>query len=277
MIKFAFILPSPKSFSTTEEFENTVRKVAELGYDAIELQLGDASDIDVLRLKKLLKETGLKLSSFQTGSSYAKNGFCYTAQSEEKRRGAVEKMHGFIKLAHEFQAKPVTGLMQGCQMDELDARTAYERIYAAMRETSEEAEKLGVTVVIEPCNKMEVGFNNTVARVIETVETVNSSALLTMVDTYHANIEERDVCEALVRCAPYMRHVHLSETNRSDFGTGHLDFVSVFDTLQKLDFDGYCAIGVYFTEQNILDKAEQAIRYAKAALRMSELKCEVLK
>lgn len=275
-MKFTFILPSPKTFTSETEFENTVKQLARMGYDAIELQLGDASDVDTEKLHKLLEESGIVLSSFQTGSSYAKNGFCYTSVYEEKRLGAISKMHDFIDLAAEFNALPVTGLMQGRQSDEANAQIAYERIYTAMRETSDHAEKLGVTVVIEPCNKMEVGFNNNVARVLQTVESVNSPSLQTMVDTYHANIEERDVCDALIRCAPHMRHVHLSETNRSDFGTGHLDFIAVFDTLRHLEFDGYCAIGVYFTEQDILTKAEQAIRYAKTALSLSEQKSAVL-
>ena len=275
-MKFTFILPSPKAFASEEEFENIVKQLAQMGYDAIELQLGDASDVDKDKLHKLLSDNGIVLSSFQTGSSYARNGFCYTSQCEEKRMGAISKMHDFIDLAAEFNALPVTGLMQGKQSDEANAQIAYERIYVAMRETSVHAEKMGVTVVIEPCNKMEVGFNNNVERVLKTVETVNSPSLQTMVDTYHANIEEPNVCDALVRCAPHMRHVHLSETNRSDFGTGHLDFIGVFDTLRQLHFEGYCAIGVYFTEQDIITKAEQALRYAKTALSLSEQKSAVL-
>lgn len=269
-MKFSIILPSPKTFSSMEEFEKVVFEVSKIGYDAIELQLGDASDIDVDYLQNLLERAGTKLSSFQTGASYASNGYCYSSSDENKRIHAIEKMHRFVDFGAKMHAFAITGLLQGRRNDEPDEALAYERIYEAMSETSAYAEKMGVTVLIEPCNKMEVGFNNNVARVTKTVETVNSQALRTMVDTYHANIEEADVCDALRRCAPIMKHVHLSETNRSDFGTGHLDFVSVFRELNALKFDGYCAVGVYFTEQDLVTKARQAFSYVQAASRLAE-------
>lgn len=276
-MKFTFILPSPVSFTDRNEFEKTVQLIAELGYDAIELQLGDADEVQTGRLDALLEKTGLRLSSFQTGGSYAKSGFCYSTAEEKLRRGAVEKMLRFVDLAAHYQAIPVTGLMQGRLNDEPDEQKAYARICDCMRETSEKAKKLGVTVAIEPCNKMEVGFNNTVSRVRQTIREVDNEALRTMVDTYHANIEEKSVSGAIRECFPDMRHLHLSETNRGDFGTGHLDFPGVFETLLRLGYTGYCAIGVYFTSQNIAVKARDALEYAKAALRLAELRYEYSK
>ena len=141
-----------------------------------------------------------------------------------------------------------------------------------MKETSNYAEQKNVTVVIEPCNKMEVGFNNNVVEVIKTINMVGSDNLRTMVDTYHANIEEKSVSESIRQCKSYLKHIHLSETNRGDFGTGHLDFVDVFCTLSQIGFEGYCAIGVYFTSQDIIEKAKNAIEYAKASIKLSELR-----
>ena len=273
-MKFSFILPSPVTFSGWHEFESTVRAIARLGYDAVELQLGDAEELDAEKLKKLLSETDVCLSSFQTGSAYAKNGFCYSSADEARRVGALDKMRRFVELASEFGAIPVTGLLQGKLSDEPNEEIAYRRICDCMRSTSELAEQKNVTVVIEPCNKMEVGFNNNVKRVKETLNAVGNSALKTMVDTYHANIEERSVTGALRDCYPVMRHVHLSESNRSDFGSGHMDFVGIFETLLELGYEGYCAVGVYFTQQDVESKAAQAIRYARTALKLAEQKRE---
>ena len=271
-MKFTFILHNPNAFLNKSEFEKTLIDVSTLGYDAIELQLSDATDVDVHSLKAILDSSGTVLSSFQTGGSYAKTGICFSSENEQKRTAAVEKMLRFIDLAAELNAIPVTGLLQGCKVDEPDETKAYDRIYTSLKKISAYAENRGVIVALEPCNKMEVGFNNTVARVSETIKTVGSKALYTMLDTYHANIEERSVRSALIECSPIMKHIHLSETNRSDFGTGHLDFIEVFDTLRELKFTGYCAIGVYFTNMNIITKASQALKYAKTALSLSEQK-----
>ena len=41
-----------------------------------------------------------------------------------------------------------------------------------------------------------------------------------MYDTFHANIEEKSIAEAIRTAAPYTVHVHISENDRSTPGAG---------------------------------------------------------
>jgi D-psicose/D-tagatose/L-ribulose 3-epimerase len=61
-------------------------------------------------------------------------------------------------------------------------------------------------------------------------------------DTYHANIEEKNIGAALEQTGPYLQHVHTCENDRGIPGTGHVEWSTVFAALRKLDYDGWLTI-----------------------------------
>ena len=78
-----------------------------------------------------------------------------------------------------------------------------------------------MTLAFEPVQHGEVGFHNTIAEVAELVRGLNLPGLRMMVDTFHMNIEEKDMLAPLAGIRDILAHVHLSETNRDVLGTGH--------------------------------------------------------
>jgi len=68
-----------------------------------------------------------------------------------------------------------------------------------------------------------------------------------MIDTFHMNIEERDMIAPIARITDILAHVHLSETNRDVLGTGHWDTSEFFGALESVGYSGFCAVGVYNT------------------------------
>ncbi|HEX9244582.1 MAG TPA: sugar phosphate isomerase/epimerase, partial [bacterium] len=57
-------------------------------------------------------------------------------------------------------------------------------------------------------------------------------------DTFHMNIEEPDISEALRRARPRLWHVHAADSNRRAPGSGHLDFRSLIADLGALEYGG---------------------------------------
>jgi sugar phosphate isomerase/epimerase len=56
------------------------------------------------------------------------------------------------------------------------------------------------------------------------------------------NIEEDDPCRSLVEAGPYLAHMQISESNRNQPGTGHLDWAAQLATLDAIGYDGYLAL-----------------------------------
>jgi len=99
-----------------------------------------------------------------------------------------------------------------------------------------------VTLAIEPLNRYETYFLNTASDTVALCQEINHPKVGMLFDTYHANIEEKQVGEALRQSAPCLRHVHTCENDRGIPGTGHVDWRSVFAALRDVQYDGWLTI-----------------------------------
>ena len=70
-----------------------------------------------------------------------------------------------------------------------------------------------------------------------------------MVDTFHMNIEERDMLAPLAGIRDILAHVHLSETNRDVLGAGHWPTAAFLREAGADRLPGYCTVGVYNTRR----------------------------
>jgi D-psicose/D-tagatose/L-ribulose 3-epimerase len=57
-----------------------------------------------------------------------------------------------------------------------------------------------------------------------------------MYDTFHANIEEKNITEALETCKDLMVHVHVSENDRSTPGKGGVNWRETWAALKKIQY-----------------------------------------
>ncbi|MCF6471988.1 sugar phosphate isomerase/epimerase [Nonomuraea sp. MG754425] len=103
----------------------------------------------------------------------------------------------------------------------------------------EHAHRNGVLIMLEPLNRYENHMVNTLA---EAVSYCAMDSVRIVGDTYHMNIEEDDPCRALIDAAPYLAHLQISESNRNQPGTGHLDWGAQLATLDAIGYDGYLAL-----------------------------------
>ena len=77
------------------------------------------------------------------------------------------------------------------------------------------------------------------------VKRVNHPNFGTMYDTFHANIEEKGIADAIRTAAPYTVHVHISENDRSTPGQGHVAWKETFDTLKEVGYDGWMVVEAF--------------------------------
>lgn len=109
----------------------------------------------------------------------------------------------------------------------------------ALGTLGEHAQRNGVLIMLEPLNRYENHMVNTLA---EAVSYCAMDAIRVAGDTYHMNIEEDDPCRSLAEAAPYLAHMQISESNRNQPGTGHLDWSAHLAALDAVGYDGYLAL-----------------------------------
>ncbi len=243
MPKIGFMVNPPHKYPAWEGFEENLAVLAHLGYDGIEIGLGDPAGLDVDRLGKSLADHGLHLCSIATGASYFDENLCLTSPDASVRARAVERLKAHVDLAARFGSVIVIGQMQGFKSDEPDRETANTRTVECLREVAEYAETKGVLLVLEPVNRFEVGHNHTAAEVLEVIDRVGSPALTIMLDTFHINIEEASLDGPVRLVAGRLGHVHVFENHRGLFGTGHIDLGLILRATIETGYRGYWVCG----------------------------------
>jgi D-psicose/D-tagatose/L-ribulose 3-epimerase len=97
----------------------------------------------------------------------------------------------------------------------------------------------GVTLAVEPVNRAETYFLRTAAEARALCEAANCHHVGVTIDTFHANIEEADICVAVQSLGPWLKHMHMSESDRGILGTGHVPMLALVRTLAAMRYQGY--------------------------------------
>jgi D-psicose/D-tagatose/L-ribulose 3-epimerase len=114
-----------------------------------------------------------------------------------------------------------------------------------LRRSAEEAKKANVMLAIEYLNRFECYFLTTAAQARALVKEVNHPNFRSMYDTFHANIEEKNVTETIRNFADSFVHVHISENDRGTPGTGHVPWDETFRALRQVGYDGWLVIEAF--------------------------------
>jgi D-psicose/D-tagatose/L-ribulose 3-epimerase len=99
-----------------------------------------------------------------------------------------------------------------------------------------------ITLSIEPVNRSETFFLNTGADAKALCEAIGHPRVGVTIDTFHANIEEKNIPQAVQSLGGYLKHLHLSENDRGLLGSGHIDFRGILDVLHDSGYEGYFMI-----------------------------------
>jgi D-psicose/D-tagatose/L-ribulose 3-epimerase len=111
-------------------------------------------------------------------------------------------------------------------------------VVAGLREAGAYAAECGVRFAVEPLNRFETDFCNTGRQAVELVRQVGSPAVGVMLDTFHMNMEENDMPQAIRYAAPHLIHFQANENHRGYLGTGHLDWTAICRALFEVGYAG---------------------------------------
>jgi D-psicose/D-tagatose/L-ribulose 3-epimerase len=164
------------------------------------------------------------------------------------RAAAVERLKKAIDTCHILGAKVMCGPYVS-PVGKLvgRGRTADEWRWAveAFQKVAPHAQSAGVMLGLEALNRFETYFVNCMADLSRLVDEVNHPSFRLMYDTFHANIEEKDIPAAIRTAGKRIVHVHISENDRSTPGEGHVHWDESFRTLKEIGYDGWLVIEAF--------------------------------
>lgn len=220
-----------------EDVKTSIERVSKFGYDAIEL-VGEPDDYDVNEVNSLCKENGVVVSSIC--SIYDKKRDL-VSPDPKKRKDAVN----YVKQVADFSSEVSAPVMivaptacmkiKGWKNPEEEWKWAVESI----RKGGEYANSIGVKLCIEAWNRYETYFVNRIEQCLKLMKAVDLPNVGVMGDTFHMNIDESSIPDALRLAGKDLIHVHIADSNRAAPGKGHTDFLAILKALQDIEYTSY--------------------------------------
>jgi D-psicose/D-tagatose/L-ribulose 3-epimerase len=225
-----------------EDFHPFIDKVADLGFDILEVNAGTVARMtpeERQALKSHADDRNLALThciglphEFDIASAdkaTREHGIAYLQQMAE----AVGEMGGGKVGGIIYSSWPAT-----MPPGETDKRPYVERSVASMKQAVKAAEDNGVLFNVEVVNRFEQFIMNTCDEALAYVEAVGSPNVKILLDTFHLNIEEDFVGAALVKAGDKLGHFHIGENNRMPPGYGHIPWTEIGAALRQINYTG---------------------------------------
>jgi D-psicose/D-tagatose/L-ribulose 3-epimerase len=224
-----------------KEQDALLARIREWGFDGVELFLSPQEPEDIPLVKRTLDRMRLECTAC---SVLPREANLLSAEPDVRARGVhylTQCVERTAELGASLLCGPLyaaLGLMTGTR------RTAEEWEWAVegLRSVASRAEDLGATLCIEPLNRFETYFLNTLRDASQLVHDIGAPNVRIHFDTFHSNVEERQPAAALRAVASDLGHVHISENDRGIPGSGHVDWRGILLALKEVGYDGWVTI-----------------------------------
>lgn len=231
----------------TGEMNDSMIPVLELlkniGYDGVEIPIFNMN-LDYAAWGRRLDDLGLQRTAVTVRGA---DDNPISSDAANRRRGIENSKRtldccaaaGITHLIGPFHSALGTFTGKGRTADE------WKWGVESMREVAEHAGKAGVILGVECLNRFECYLLNTHADSAKFVREVGHPQCRMMYDTFHANIEEKSIEQAIAGCSDVLCHVHISENDRSTPGRGNVRWEENFDALRLINYHGWLMVEAF--------------------------------
>jgi len=224
-----------------QRVEGLLPQIKENGFDGVEVPLFRPAEFPAADIRKATTANGLEC----TICSVLVQGLSLISDDKGVRAKSRQHLKEAIAASAEAGAKTIAGPLYS-PVGYLPGRrrTTDEWNWAveAYQEVGPVLAEHGVTLAIEPLNRFETYFLNTAADAKALCDQVDHPNVGVLFDTFHANIEEKDISAGYRTVGKHLKHVHTCENDRGIPGSGHVEWDAVFQALRDLKYDGWLTI-----------------------------------
>jgi D-psicose/D-tagatose/L-ribulose 3-epimerase len=183
--------------------------------------------------------------------------------------GTVASTQAFLKECVDTAAVLGAGCIAGpiyasvgrtWRMSPDERRRCYAELLDGLRPVAEYGAERGVKVAVEPLVRYETSVINTVEQALEAIDGLPPEGCGLLVDTYHANVEEKDFAQSFRLGGPRLVHVHASANDRGAPGADHIDWTGFRDALADTGYDGPVVIESFTADNETIATAASVWR-----------------
>lgn len=217
-----------------------VPKVKRLGFDMLEIGAGDLlkmSDREIEKLRDVSREYEIAISC-NLGPPKSKD---VGSSDASVRAAGVQFLCDIMKKMTILGSDTLIGALYTFwpyDFVDLDKEAIWARSVASMKKVGECADTLGVNICLEALNRFESNLINTAEEGVRYCRDVDHKSVKLLLDTFHMNIEEDNMGDAIRLTGDLLGHVHIGEGNRKLPGMGHLPWAEIGKALRDIGYTG---------------------------------------
>jgi sugar phosphate isomerase/epimerase len=230
----------PDDYRDNAEFRRNMEALQRLGFDGVELNIPDPEKTDPGQLKDYLGQFSLVLSMFASGLSAKTHQLSLCAAEEARRQDAVRRTTHFLEFAHAFGAGVIAGYLKGAPHENTPG--ARDRLAESVIGLAATADRLKTPLLLEAVNRYESPVGHSLADTWDIAGRAKSPYIQILPDTFHMNIEEANMRQAITAHRTCFSSFHVSDNTRHFPGLGAIDFAGVIATLDEIGYRGKVAI-----------------------------------
>jgi sugar phosphate isomerase/epimerase len=244
------------------DFESNIAKIANWGYDGVELAIRDPDLINVDVLEAILANHGIKVPAIGTGQAWGEEHLSFTNPDQSVRNKAISRIKSHISLAQRLKSLVIIGLIRGMTPPGQTKLQSMRLLEECLRDCAKAASDHGVRLAVEPLNRYETDLILNVDEGLELIHRIDSPNLGLLLDTFHMNIEEKSIEQCIRRSGDSIFHFHVADSNRCYPGGGHLDFKTLLEALKSTGYGGWIS-GEFMPIPDPDTAAQRSMTYLK--------------
>ena len=247
-----FIWASPFSNRTLE----LIDRAKAIGFDLLEICIENPDTIDVSAIRAKAADANIGVTicgAFGPSRNLSAEDDAVRSAGLDYLKRCVDFANG---LGSPFVSGPMYCAVGATQLLDKEAREKqWDRAVGSLRVAAAYAKDRGIKLAIEPLNRFETDLINTVDQGLRLVDDIGAPNVGLLLDTFHMNIEEKDIPDAIGRAAGRIVEFHASSNDRGTPGEDHLPWPRIAAALKGADYRGPIVIEAFTPEIREIAKA----------------------
>lgn len=220
-------------------------RIKKLGFDFVELLMPEPEDgLDLGEVRRALADSGLGVVL----AARINAGRSIVSADADVRQGGVDYLCSCIDAAVAIGADIIGGPLYGGPLvfagkapqpvPDAEREARFERSVEHLGNIAKRAANAGVRLALEQLNRFETDIVSTVGQAIELIDAIDDPSLGLLLDSFHMNIEESSIADAIRLAGPRIIHFQANENHRGFPGTGHLPWADIGRALHEVGYGG---------------------------------------
>ena len=216
---------------------------ADLGFDGVELSLLGMTSDRIRAIRQAVERRGLQITC-TTGLGVPAD---ISSLDPACRAAGLDYLVQSVRTSAALGSRLLTGVLYAPWNVRVQEHRAERWNHAVdgLRQVAQVAALEGVTLGLEAINRFETDLVNTAAQATRMCQEIDNPAVGVLLDTFHMNMEEKQVGEAIRATGRHLVHFHCDENDRGVPGSGHIAWDEVFGALKDIRYDGWLTLEMF--------------------------------